>query len=494
MTDKKAPMLSKSRFMAGLQCRLRLWYACYNRELASEVSPVQQAVFDTGHEVGRMATQLYPDGILIEEDHLHHEDAVETTLKAMENTKVAAIYEAGFIHDGVRIRVDILERVDDGKWNLVEVKSATSAKDIYLPDVSVQYRVLRGSGLEIDRVILMHLNNRYVYDGKMLEIEKLFSRADLTKKALIYQNQIPSLLADFNDMLAQPEEPQINPDRHCSIPYDCEFWEHCTRDMPEHWVMTLTGISQKKMVELETQGIRDIRDIPASFSLTALQDRIKNCVTNNQAYISPDLKDELKDMEFPIHFLDFETLFQAIPRYAGTRAYQTIPFQWSDHILFEDGTIEHREYLCEEDKDPREDFTLSLLDVLGSRGSIVTYTNYEEGVIKGLSYQISKYRDQLLALLGRIKDLHKTISKKYYHPKFYGSFSIKSVLPALLPEMSYKNLKIQEGQLAGLEYARMIEASTPAEEKEQIKESLLTYCGHDTLAMLKIRKELKDSA
>jgi predicted RecB family nuclease len=349
-------------------------------------------------------------------------------------------------------------------------------------------------GLDIDRVFLMHLNNRYVYDGKKVELEKLFSRADLTKKALIYQNQIPSLLAIFSDMLTQPEAPDIKPDRHCSIPYDCAFWEHCTQDMPDHWVMTLTGISQKKMDELEAQGVRDIKDIPASFSLSTLQDRIRNCVINHQAYVSPDLNDALNDMVYPIHFLDFETLFRAIPRYAGTRPYQSIPFQWSDHILFEDGTIEHREYLCEEDKDPREDFTLTLLDVLGSTGSIVTYTNYEESIIKGLTYRTPEYRDQLLALLSRIKDLHKIISKEYYHPKFYGSFSIKSVLPALLPEMTYKNLEIQEGQLAGLEYVRMIDVSTPAEEKEKIKKNLLTYCGHDTLAMLKIREELMDSA
>ena len=490
MTDKKVPMLSKSRFMAALQCHLRLWYECYNRDLASEVTPVQQAVFDAGHEVGRMATELYPNGVLIEEDHLHHEEAVESTLKAMEDKKVAAIYEAGFIHDGIRIRVDILERIGDGKWNLVEVKSATSAKEIYLPDVAVQYHVLKGLDLDIERVFLMHLNNRYVYDGQKLELEKLFSRTDLTQKALIYQRQIPTLLSSFNDMLEQPEEPKIKPDRHCSNPYDCEFWEHCTQDMPEHWIMTLTGISQRKMDELEAEGVRDIRDIPASFSLSALQNRIRKCVITNQAYVAPDLGNELGNMVYPIHFLDFETLFRAIPQYEGTRPYQSIPFQWSDHILSNDGSIEHREYLCEENKDPRKEFTITLLDTLGSKGSIVTYTNYEESVIKGLAYHSPEYKDQLLSLLGRIKDLYKIIKAKYYHPKFYGSFSIKSVLPALLPEMSYKNLEIQDGQLAGLEYARMMESSTTVEEKEKIKKNLLTYCGHDTLAMLKIREKL----
>lgn len=490
MRKSNIPKLSKSRFLAGLQCHLRLWHECYNLELASEASSLQQAVFDTGHEVGRLATQLYPEGTLIEEDHLHLEEAVQSTLKAMENQAVPAIYEAGFIHDGVRIRVDILERLGNGRSNLIEVKSSTSEKDIYLPDVAVQYHVLKGSGLDIDKVILMHLNNQYVFDGKNIRLEQLFFRTDMTQKAIIYQKQVPSLLSGFNDMLAKPEEPKIKPGRHCKNPYECEFLEHCTKDMPEHWVLNLSGIGQKKLDELNTLGIEDIRDLPEDFPLSEIQERIKVCVRNDKDYISKGLEDELKDMEYPIHFLDFETLGSAIPRYAGTKPYQTIPFQWSDHILNEDGTIEHREYLCEEDKDPREEFTLSLLDALGSNGTIVTYSNYEKGIIKGLAKGLAKYRGQLHALLDRIKDLLKIIRRHYYKPAFHGSFSLKSVLPAILPEMSYENLEIQEGQLAGLEYFKMIDPATPIEVKEKIKKDLLTYCGHDTLAMLKIREEL----
>ncbi|MFH1930456.1 MAG: DUF2779 domain-containing protein [Pseudomonadota bacterium] len=490
MSAKKIPILSKTRFLAGLQCHLRLWHTCYNPDLASEVSPVQQAIFDTGHEVGRLATQSYPKGILIEEDHLHLKEAVQSTLKAMENPNVHAIYEAGFIHDGVRIRVDILERLGNGRWNLIEVKSSTSAKDIYLPDVAVQFHVLEGSGLDIDQVILMHLNNQYIFDGKNIRLEQLFCRTDMTPKVIIYQNQVPSLLSSFNDMLAKPEEPKIKPGRHCKNPYECEFLEHCTKDMPEHRVLNLSGITQTKLNDLSAMGIDDIRDIPATFSLSALQERIRSCVINNKDYISSELRDELMNVEYPVHFLDFETIGPAIPRYAGTRPYQTIPFQWSDHILYKDGRVEHREYLCEEDKDPREEFTQSLLDVLGRNGSIVTYTNYEEGIIRTLAEELSEYREQLHALLIRIKDLHKIISRNYYHPGFHGSFSLKSVLPALIPEMNYQNLEIQEGQLAGLEYFRMIDLSTSSDEKAKIKKDLLTYCGHDTFAMLKIREEL----
>jgi hypothetical protein len=490
MSTKKVPLLSKSRFLAGLQCPLRLWHECYNPELAAEVSPVQQAVFDTGHEVGRLATRLYPGGILIEEDHLHHEEAVKSTLKALKNPDIPAMYEAGFVHDGVRIRVDILERLGQGRWNMIEVKSSTSEKDVYLPDVAVQYHVLKGSGLDVDRVILMHLNNQYVYDGKKLELEKLFSPVDMTQKALVYLNQVPSLISDFNDMLAGSEAPEIKPGRYCNKPYECAFLDYCTRDMPEYWVGNLKGITQKRLDELTAMGIEDIRDIPGSFPLSAVQQQIRSCVIHNTDYLSSGLKHELLDVEYPVHFLDFETVGPAVPRYAGTRPYQSVPFQWSDHILYEDNRIEHREYLCLEDKDPREEFTRSLVDVLGTEGSIVIYTGYEGGIIKDLAEAFAGYGEKLYGLLPRIRDLHKIISKNYYHPRFEGSFSLKSVLPAILPDMSYENLEIQEGRLAGLEYMRMIDPSTPVEQKENIKKDLLAYCGQDTLAMLKIREAL----
>lgn len=490
MNDKKIPMLSKSRFLAGLQCPLRLWYECYHPELASETSTARQAIFDMGHEVGQLATQLYPGGILIEDDHLHHEEAVQNTRKAMEDPNIDSIYEAGFVYDGVRVRVDILERAGNGQWNLIEVKSSTREKDIHLPDVAVQYHVLKGSGLDVNQVILMHLNNQYVYDGNNLEPERLFSQVNMTQKALDYQEQVPILLTDMKHMLAKPEEPEIKPGRHCKNPYECEFLEHCTKDMSEHWALYLSGITQKKLNDLAAMGVEDIRDIPVSFSLSAVQERIRSCVIHNQDYTSPDMRDELMDMEYPVHFLDFETIGLAVPRYAGTRPYQTIPFQWSDHILFENGTMEHREYLCQKDKDPREELTQTLLQALGNEGSIVTYTNYEERIIKGLAEEFPEYREKLLALLDRIRDLYRIISKNYYHPGFHGSFSIKSVLPALVPEMNYQDLDIQEGQLAGLEYLRMIDPSISADEKEKIKEHLLTYCGYDTLAMVKIREAL----
>ena len=487
---KNTPLLSKSRFLAGLQCHLRLWYQCYDRGLAPEVSPSQQAVFDTGHEVGRLATRLYPDGVLIEEDHLHHKKAVRSTIKAMQNPAVQAIYEAAFFYDDVRIRVDILKRTGNQSWSLLEVKSSTSVKGVYYPDVAVQYYVLGGCGLKISRAGILHINNQYVYDGLCLDLKALFAFKDLTDQVNAMQPEIPARLAALKAMLANSDAPDIKPSRHCSKPYDCEFWDHCTKDMPEFWVFNINGIGQIRLDELAGLGIEKIPDIPDTFPLNEIQNRIRISVINQQNFISDELQAELNKMQCPIHFLDFETVAPAVPRYAGTRPYQTIPFQWSDHILDEDGQLTHREYLCGEDKDPREEFTHTLLNALETEGSIVIYTSYETGVLNSLIEHFPRYADALQSFIERFIDLHAMIRNNYYHPKFYGSFSLKTVLPALLPEMTYNKLSIQDGIQAALEYLRMIDSSTASAQKDRIRKDLLTYCGQDTLAMVKIREEL----
>jgi predicted RecB family nuclease len=487
---QNVPLLSKSRFLAGLQCHLRLWYQCYDRDLAPEIPPSQQAVFDTGHEVGKLATRLYPGGVLIQEDHLHHEQAVQSTLKAMQAPAVKNIYEAAFCFDGVRIRVDILERTGTDSWNLVEVKSSTSVKDVHHRDVAVQYYVLEGCGLKISRAGVLHINNQYVYDGRQLDLGALFVFKDLTDSVKALQPEMPASLAALKAMLANSAAPDIKPSRHCHKPYDCEFWDHCTRNMPEFWVFFMNGIAQMRLDELARLGVETIPDIPDSFPLSEIQNRIRIAARNRQAFISDSLKAELNKMQHPIHFLDFEAVAPAIPRFAGTRPYQTIPFQWSDHILDQDGKLTHREYLCDEDKDPRAEFTQTLLKALETDGSIVIYTRYETGVLNSLIEHFPQHAGELQAVIARFIDLHALIRDNYYHPKFYGSFSLKNVLPALLPEMTYARLSIQDGIQAAFEYRRMIDSSTDSVEKERIRKDLLTYCGQDTLAMVKIREEL----
>jgi predicted RecB family nuclease len=483
-------MLSKSRFLAGLKCHLRLWHKCYEPQRASGISPARQAIFDVGNEVGKFATRLYPGGILVEEDYLHHQKAVNTTAALMKDPKVPAIYEAAFLFDDVRVRADILERADRESWNLVEVKSSTSVKKIYHSDIAVQYFVLQGCGVTINTAGILHLNNRYVYDGHNLDGNSLFTFSDITDQVVDLQDQIAETMTTLNKMLSGNQPPEIKPARRCKRPYLCEFWDYCTQNMPEFWIMNLNGMSQERLSELDELGITDIQDIPDYFPMTRIQNRIRTSVIQHQEYIAPELEAELKDVSYPVHFLDFETMGCAIPRYAGTKTYQALPFQWSNHILDKAGNLKHHEYLCTEDKDPREEFTSALLDSLGNDGTIFSYTTYEKEVIRHLAEHLPAYQAQLLETLVRFKDLCDIIRKYYYHPHFRGSFSLKSVLPAMQPAMSYENLIIQEGNQASLEYEHMIDPSTPPAEKNKIRDNLLIYCCQDTLALVKIREEL----
>jgi hypothetical protein len=489
MARHDAPLLSKSRFLAGLQCHLRLWYQCYQPELASPVSAAQEAMFQAGREVGALATGLHPEGMLIEPSYQHHEAAVLATRAAMENPGLPALFEAAFLHDGVRVRVDIWERTARG-WNLLEVKSSTSVKEVYLADLAIQYHVVVGSGLRLARAGILHLNRQYEYDGRALDLRSLFTFSDLTDTAVAIQKGISARLPVLREMLARPKAPDIRPSRHCLSPYSCEFWEHCTAAMPEFWVLQLSGITQVKLDRLALLGIDDIRDIPAAFPLSRLQARIRDSVLNDREYVASELAADLRDVAYPVHFLDFETMAPAVPRYRRTRPYQAIPFQWSDHILGETGSLEHRYYLCGEDRDPREEFAATLLDAIGERGTIFIYTNYEREILTRLAREIPTYGVQLLAPGARFRDLQAVIRRSYYHPRFYGSFSLKAVLPALVPELSYESLAIREGNLASLAYLRMLDSATPYAERAKIREDLLAYCGHDTLGMVRIREEL----
>ena len=239
---------------------------------------MQQALFDSGHEVGRMATERYPRGTLIEEDHMHHEEANQSTLDAMNDSAVGAIFEAAYMEEGVRVRADILERLPSGRWTLIEVKSSTGVKEEYLTDVAVQYRVLQMAGIDLERIYLMHINREYVLNGGELDLARFLILEDLTDGAIRLQDFVRENLDDLKHMLSMSFPPDVQPSRHCHQPHTCEFWGHCTRDAPENWIFELSGIRQERFEDLSARGVVTIDKIPESFPLTAIQERIRDCV------------------------------------------------------------------------------------------------------------------------------------------------------------------------------------------------------------------------
>lgn len=484
MSRDVIPLLSKSRFMSGLQCHKRLYLECFHRDLASPVNEQQQAIFDAGTEIGTLARDLFPGGLLIKEEYFRHDDAMKSTKVALSDMSIPAIYESAFRFDDVRTRVDIITRNTDDSYDMVEVKSSTQVKDEHVPDIGIQQYILNGSGINIRRTCIGLINKEYIYQGGEYDLPQLIFIEDVTEKVNNVQLEIPRLLAEMREILWSSKAPGMKPGKHCSKPYECSFYQYCRVGEPEHHVSQLPRASDTLLQSLEVLGIDDIRNIPATFTgLNVTQQRVRDCVVNDRFHVDNELPQALLQLDYPIHFLDFETFNPALPIYVGTRPYQVIPFQWSNHMLETNGNLRHEEYLHEGPGDPRREFAESLLKTLGSEGSIVVYSSYEASRIRELAVAFPDLASRLLELIdGRFVDLLQLVRKHCYHPEFHGSFSIKAVLPALVPGMDYKDLDISDGGMASVAYTEMIKPETSPERKDFIKRSLLKYCERDTEA------------
>jgi len=487
------PKLSKSKFTAGLQCLKRLWNQCYRPGERPEPDPATQAIFDTGHQVGEFARQLIPGGVLVDEDHMHHDQAIERTQRLMADEAVPAIYEAAFTFEDIRIRPDILERLPGGRWRMLEVKSSTEVKDIHRYDVAIQKYVLDGCGLAVDAVCLVHINNQYVYDGDDFKIDEFLTIENMDEAAAALDEEVIRFLVQQREVLQHREPPDIEPGRHCFDPYGCEWWEECRATKPEFWVFNIPRIRADVLSELERRGIEEISEVPHGL-LNEKQRQVAECVRSGEIYVGPDLNAALDSVEYPIHYLDFETFMPAIPRYKGTRPYQTFPVQWSAHVLHEDGRLEHYEWLCDGDHDPRLECAETLIAVLGTSGSIVTYSSYEDTQLKGLVQFLPDLAEELQAIRERLWDLLPVIRNNIYDREFRGSFSLKAVVPVLVPDMSYDDLDVQEGAAAQVAYTDMIEVGTSPERKAELRRQLLEYCKQDTLAMVKLHERCTELA
>ena len=488
--------LSKSKFLSGCQCLKRLYLQVHKPETASEPDAVQQAQFDQGYEVGELATKAFPGGVAVKEDYLDHTEAVARTKILMEDKNVPAIFEAAFTYQGVRVRVDILERLPKNRWRLIEVKSTSKLKDSHYQDVAIQKYVLEGCGLKLSESCLMHLNRDYVYNGRNYDLGKLYLSNNLTKDLLDFTKKIATILAKQKRILRLPEPPDVQPGDYCKDPYECEYYGLCNEEVPDYWVGRLPRISKAKIKDLADQGIDLIHDIPQDFGLTDLQNRVYLCVKNGEIYIDSKIHREFEKLKYPLYFMDFETYDPAIPRYAGMRPFDPIPFQWSVHVQGQPGSeLKHYEFLADDADDPREAFIKGLLEVLedsGEKGHIITYyASFESGRLSDLAAWFPRYAPRIKKIKNRLWDLRPVIKDYVYHPQFKGSFSLKAVLPALVPHMTYEGMNVANGIAAGLAYVKMIKGGLPEADIKNLRNSLLQYCGQDTLAMVELIQTLR---
>jgi hypothetical protein len=485
--NETGPSLSKSRFLAGLQCPKRLYLEVHHRDLATPPPPATQRIFDTGHEVGRRAQQQFPGGILIDTEYYEKQKALDTTEAAIASGN-QVLFEPAFLHDNVFIRIDVLRRNGYNTWDLIEVKSVLTVSETHTIDAAIQRYVTEGAGPSVNRCCIMHLNR----DCAFPDLSNLFILEDVTDEVAKLLPSIPSRVAELNSIIAHSSIPDIQIGKHCDSPYTCQFKEYCWQHVAEPSIFNIPRISAKKIDQLVSQGITSIHDIPDDFKLSENQRRhVKVFQNNNPQILWPAIKDQLSTLRYPLHFLDFETQMEAIPRLPELRPFNQFAFQFSMHILSEDGNLDHFEYLHRDTSDPRMPLAKALIDTVDPTGTVIAYNaGFEKRVIENLAKAVPSLRNALYPLRNRFFDLLPIFRDFYFHPAFGGSNSIKDVLPVLVPDLSYSNLDVHGGDEAQLAWAELISTDDDSN-RLQLAISLLVYCKLDTLAMVRLYQTLQ---
>ncbi len=478
--------------MNGLQCLKSLYLTCHQPELKDPVSPFDQYIMSTGTQVGILARRQFPQGTLIKGDHDDEDQAFLTTQDALANNKIEHIFEASFCFENITIRIDILKKNKDNSVEIIEVKSSTKVKPEYISDIALQLHVLKCLGYTANSCKLMHINSSYVYQGGDYDLNELFITEDVINDVEEELKAVPTQLKQFRSILDQDKVPTVEVGSHCKNPNKCRFFNYCRKDFPKDHITKLYMVNDKKLGELRSKKIDTIADIPSSFKLSDTQLRIRQALIDNKSFISDEVQKTLSDLIFPIYFMDFETSNPALPLFPKSNPWKQIPFQWSVHILDEKGNLTHKEFLPNHNNDPRPDFARELVNSVGQHGSIVVYfERFEKGIIGELAEHFGgKTESQLNDINNRVFDLYQLVLKHIYHPNFNNSFSIKTVLPALVQKLSYKDMNIADGTAALIAYQKLLKPEISKAEKEKIRKDLLAYCKLDTLAMVEIYKVL----
>ncbi len=481
-------LLSKSKYLSGLQCPRLIWIEIHEPGKIPETDPVTQYIFDQGHLVGELAQKLFPDGIVIPTDNFM--DNIRQTDQLLEQRR--PLFEAGILAEGLYSRVDILNPVNEDEWDIVEVKSSTSVKDVHINDVAYQRYCCSQFGLKTRNCYLALINNQYVKDGE-IDPEGLFNIHDITDQVEEASVGIQDRIDGILDAINQETCPEMIIGPHCRDPYECSLTE-CWDSLPEHNVFSLY-YGGKKSFAMYDSGILTVGEIPDDYKLNDRQRIQQACVINGEPHVDREaIQDFLSSLQYPFYYLDFETIGPAVPLFDGVRPYQNIPFQFSVHIVNdEQSPPAHYSYLTSGTDDPRPALLAELEKVLGDSGSIIAYNKgFEEDILRDLAEAFPEYNDWIDQVCSRLVDLLVPFRNfDYYHPAQKGSASLKAVLPTITGR-GYEGLDISDGQLASITFLAATYGDMPKEEREKVMRDLEEYCGRDTEGMIWIVERLRE--
>jgi hypothetical protein len=488
--DKRTPVrLSKSRIQSGRQCHKRLWLELHEQS-AVKWGDAAQARLDEGTSFGELAQDLLGGGLLIEADHFHVREALAETAAALARPRkdVLRLFEAAFEYEGVRVRVDALERGLRSD-TLIEVKSTTQVKDEHVWDCAIQTWVVRGAGRPLRRVLLAHADNSFVYTRKD-DYEGLLVTEDITERVEALLPEIPGIVAKLKKVAAGPM-PRIATGGHCHEPYGCPLLDHClaSEPAPPDYPVTLLPRGGRLVEWLCSEGYLDLRDVPEALLPSDLHKRVAAATRDDKPYVSKELAGILDAIPYPRFYLDFETISFVVPRWLKTRPFEQLPFQFSCHVETARKSLWQESFLDTSGNSPLTAFADRLVEVLGEKGPVLVWNKGFEGSrIAALAERFPKKRAALLRIVGRLVDLLPIYREHYYHRDMLGSWSIKNVLPTIASDLDYSNLAVGDGGAAQGAWREAIHAETAPERHEELRNQLLDYCGRDTMAMVRLAR------
>ena len=499
--------LSKSKYCGLWQCPKIAWMKKYKpEELSLDGSVVSR--MEAGNEVGDLAMGLFGDYVEVtayNNETLDLSKMIETT-KAEMQKGTPVICEASFEYNGLYCAVDILKKEGDG-WAIYEVKSSTKHenstddKPVYIADVAYQKYVLENCGIKLSGTYLVCLNGDYIFDGT-LDINRLFTISDIAGAVAIEEKNIAANLSVAERLLNSPVEPDIDLSIGCKNPYLCGFWNYCSKHIPKQSVFNLYRMWFSKKIAFYKKGLITYSELLNSSEITNKTQlrQMEFALRDKGTYIEKEnIRDFLSSLSYPLYFLDFETMQPVIPKYVGTKPYAQIPFQYSLHYIeTEGGELKHKEFLAESGTDPRRKLAEQLCADIPMNVCVTAYNKaFECTRLKELAETFPDLAEHLLNIRDNIVDLLVPFQSGYYYNRAMGgSFSIKSVLPAIFPddpELDYHNLEGVHNGGEAMTIFPKIQFMSPKEQKAA-RHNLLKYCELDTYAMVKVWEALVRAA
>jgi hypothetical protein len=483
------PWLTKSRFLSGLQCQLRLWFEIHSpieEESEPGVAILQGRSFD---EVVR---GLAPGVGISREEGMPAAIAETSRLMALGAGGPQVLYQPAFQSGDLTFIADILLRRAGEEFELTEVKASTGVREGHIADAAFQTLVLQKLGVPVGRVFIGHVNNRFVletegnYDGLLVE-------ADVTDEVEAYLPTAAALAEDFRQVMADPTAPVVGVGPHCHSPYDCPYLSRCHGGLPgaEYPVESLPR-GGKVMQAMIDEGYVDLREIPDGRLTGEMHMRVREATVSGVPYFDAAATAELRELTYPFTYLDFETIGFAVPEVIGSRPYEQLPFQWSVHVETSPTEIRHAEYLAIESFGDFGRQAGALIAVVPAEGPVFAYNSGFEGrVLERLAELVPVHAVALRAIAERLVDLLPVARAAYYHRDMQGSWSIKIVMPTIDANLGYEHLgEVREGDGAQAAFLELRGPEIEPDRAASLRAALLNYCRHDTWVMVVLRRFL----